>query len=67
MPADTEVSDDKKLYIQLSDNNNALRVNETECKLKTGCEFEVKASADTDGMLYLKETKFEKKDGLNIA
>ena len=38
VPADAEASDEKKVYIYLS-NKNALTVNETECKVKSGCEF----------------------------
>jgi len=36
IPADSEANDDKKVYIYVS-NKNALTVNETECKVKSGC------------------------------
>lgn len=42
IPADPEVSEDKVGYIYAS-NKNVLKVNTTECKVKTGCEFEVKS------------------------
>ena len=60
VPADAEASDDKKVYIYVS-NKNALTVNETECKAKSGCEFEVKASSDTSATLYLGESQKENK------
>lgn len=52
VPAEAEASDDKKVYIYVS-NKTALAVNATECKVKSGCEFEVTASGETDATLYL--------------
>jgi hypothetical protein len=66
MPADAEASEDKKVYIYLS-NKNALTANETECKAKSGCEFEVKASSDTEATLYLGESKKENKEEVVIT
>lgn len=56
IPADPEVSEDKIEYIYVS-NKNALAVNATECKVKTGCEFEVKSSGEIDATLYISDSK----------
>ncbi len=66
VPANLEADDDKKTYIYVS-NKNVLKLNATECKVKAGCEFEVKASGDIDATLYLGDSKKENKEEVVIA
>lgn len=55
IPADPEASEDKVGYIYVS-NKNVLKLNTTECKLRAGCEFDVKSTGEIDATLYISDS-----------
>lgn len=60
IPADPDVTEDKVGYIYVS-NKNVLKLNATECKIRAGCEFEVKSSGEIDATLYISDSKQQTK------